>query len=71
MYFSMMGMAAGGFLGGYLYDISHSYVASWLISFGAGLISSLLAMDLLLQGDRAHAVQTASVTETARFAQTP
>ena len=58
-------MAVGGFLGGYLYDLSQSYVVSWLISFGAGLISSLLAMDLLLQGDRAPAAPAASVMETA------
>ena len=71
MCFSMVGMAVGGFLGGYLYDLSHSYVASWLVSFGAGLISSLLAMDLLLQGDRIRTAQATSVTETVRPAQTP
>ena len=53
--FAMVGMAVGGFLGGYLFDVSHSYVSSWLISFGAGLISSLLAMDLINQGERAKA----------------
>lgn len=58
-------------LGGYLYDLSHSYAASWLISFGAGLISSLLAMDLLLQGNRTRTVQVASAPETTRLAQTP
>ncbi len=70
MCFSMVGMAVGGFLGGYLYDLSHSYVASWLISFGAGLISSLLAMDLLLQSERAPAAPATSVVETMRPAQT-
>src|SRR5215510_6347927 len=53
--FAMVGMSLGGFLGGYLYDLSHSYVTSWLVSFTAGLISSLLAMDLLAQGERAKA----------------
>jgi MFS family permease len=53
--FAMVGMSVGGFLGGYLYDISHSYVTSWLISFASGLISSLLAMDLMAQGERAKA----------------
>ena len=71
MCFSMVGMAVGGFLGGYLYDLSHSYVASWLISFGAGLVASLLAMDLLLQGDRVHAAPATSVSETAHPVQTP
>jgi len=51
-------MSVGGFLGGYLYDISHSYVTSWLVSFAAGLISSLLAMDLMAQGERAQAAET-------------
>jgi hypothetical protein len=46
-------MAAGGFLGGYLFDFSHSYVSAWLVSFGAGLISALLAMRLMIQTDRA------------------
>ncbi len=71
MCFSMVGMAVGGFLGGYLYDLSQSYVASWLVSFGAGLISSLLAMDLLLQGDRTQAAQAADAAETARPVQAP
>jgi hypothetical protein len=48
-------MSLGGFLGGYLYDLSHSYVTSWLVSFTAGLISALLAMDLMAQGERAKA----------------
>ncbi len=67
MCFAMVGMAAGGFLGGYLYDLSNSYVASWLVSFGAGLISSLLAMDLLVQNER---TKTAQAAKTARAAQT-
>ncbi len=70
MCFSMIGMAVGGFLGGYLFDISHSYVTSWLISFLAGLISSLLAMDLLLQGEQVRAAQTVSSTETVSPART-
>ncbi len=45
-------------------------VASWLIRFGAGLISSLLAMDLLLQSERAPAAPAASVVESVRPAQT-
>ena len=69
MAFSMVGMAAGGFLGGYLFDVSHSYVSSWLISFGTGMIASLLAMDLLMQGDAARAAQAAGDAETARLVQ--
>jgi len=59
--FAMVGMAVGGFLGGYLYDVSNSYVSAWLVSFTCGLISSLIAMDLLTQGERAKAAQTAAV----------
>jgi hypothetical protein len=56
----MVGMSVGGFLGGYLYDISHSYVTSWLISFASGLISSFLAMDLMAQGERVKAEAVAA-----------
>ncbi len=65
--FAMVGMAVGGFLGGYLYDVSQSYVTSWLISFGAGIVSSLLAMDLLTQGEQAKAEREAA--EAAEAAQ--
>jgi MFS family permease len=68
--FAMVGMAVGGFLGGYLYDISHTYVTSWLVSFGAGLISALLGMDLLAQGERARA-QAAATAETSTPQATP
>lgn len=66
MCFAMVGMAAGGFFGGYLYDISNSYVASWLVSFGSGLISSLLAMDLLVQNERIKAAQAVKAARTAQ-----
>ena len=68
MCFAMVGMATGGFLGGYLFDISHSYVAAWLISFGAGLISAFLAMDLLSQAERARAAQGSATPESVRLA---
>jgi MFS family permease len=58
--FAMVGMAVGGFLGGYLFDVSHSYVSAWLLSFGAGFLSSLLALDLLTQGERPKAAQAAA-----------
>ena len=70
MCFSMIGMAVGGFLGGYLYDVSHSYVSSWLISFGSGIISSLLAMDLLIQGDQMKAEKAAETAATPQPAPT-
>jgi MFS family permease len=61
--FAMVGMAVGGFLGGYLFEVSHSYVSAWLVSFGAGLISSLLALDLINQGERAKAEAVAAEPE--------
>ncbi|MGQ4807249.1 L-lactate transporter [Candidatus Entotheonellaceae bacterium PAL068K] len=66
MCFAMVGMATGGFLGGYLFDISHSYATAWLISFGAGLISAFLAMDLMSQGERAKATPVPVTSESAR-----
>jgi MFS family permease len=66
MCFAMVGMAAGGFFGGYLYDLSNSYVFSWLVSFGSGLISSFLAMDLLVQSERTKAAQNTAVAGKPR-----
>ena len=63
--FSMVGMAAGGFLGGYLFDLSQSYISAWLVSFGAGLISALLAIDLLAQRDRVSVRSSATKSEAA------
>jgi MFS family permease len=63
--FAMVGMAVGGFLGGYLFDVSNSYVAAWLVSFGAGLISSLLAMDLLTQSEHARPMDAVVATPAA------
>ena len=63
--FAMVGMAVGGFLGGYLFDVSHSYVSSWLVSFGAGVISSLLALDLINQGERAKTEAATAMTTPA------
>ncbi len=70
MCFSMLGMAVGAVLGGSLYDLSHSYTVAWLISFGAGLISALLAMDLLAQGEQAKAAPAAAEPGAVRPAQT-
>jgi MFS family permease len=58
--FAMVGMAVGGFMGGYLYDLSHSYVTSWLVSFASGLISSFIAMDLMSQSERVKAAPAAA-----------
>jgi MFS family permease len=44
--FAMVGMALGGYLGGLLFDVSHTYVTSWWISLISGLIAALIAMDM-------------------------
>ena len=64
MCFAMVGMATGGFLGGYLYDISNGYAVSWMISFAAGLVSALLAMDLMAQNEKVQAAASAPVADT-------
>lgn len=63
--FAMVGMSVGGFLGGYLYDISNSYVTAWLVSFASGLISSLIALDLMTHDERAKAVAHVNTDEPA------
>ncbi|MGE3538934.1 MAG: MFS transporter [Candidatus Tectimicrobiota bacterium] len=61
--FAMVGMSVGGFLGGYLYDISHTYVTAWLVSFASGLISAFIALDLMTQDERAKAEAQAAPVE--------
>lgn len=64
--FAMVGMALGGFIGGYLYDLSGNYVTSWMLSFVSGVISSLLALDLLAQEERTRtAPAPGSATSTS------
>ena len=63
-------MAVGGFLGGYLYDISNGYAVSWMISFAAGLVSALLAMDLMAQNEKTQAAASAPVVESPAPART-
>ena len=70
MCFAMVGMATGGFLAGYLYDISNGYAVSWLISFAAGLVSALLAMDLMTQDQKTREAQTSPVVEAASAVRT-
>ncbi|MBM3224266.1 MAG: MFS transporter [Candidatus Tectomicrobia bacterium] len=69
--FAMVGMALGGFLGGYLYDISGSYSTSWLLSFGSGLISSLIALDLMAQGERTRTTSDQSVSDQGPLLPSP
>lgn len=44
--FAMLGMASGGYLGGLLYDIAHTYVTAWWVSLVSGIIAALIAMEM-------------------------
>jgi MFS family permease len=50
--FAMIGMALGGYLGGILFDISHTYITSWWVSLICGLIAALLAMDMARKAEQ-------------------
>ena len=43
---AMVGMASGGYLGGLLYDISHTYITAWWVSLFTGVIAALIAMEM-------------------------
>ena len=65
--FAMVGMALGGYLGGALFDISHTYIISWWASLICGLIAALLAMDIARKAEqekRTSLDATALATET-------
>lgn len=42
----MIGMTGGGYLGGLLYDISHTYIAAWWVSLITGIIAALITMEM-------------------------
>ncbi|MCZ6876253.1 MAG: MFS transporter [bacterium] len=66
--FAMVGMALGGYLGGALFDISHTYIISWWASLICGLIAALLAMDIARKAEqekRTSLDATTLATETA------
>ncbi len=70
--FAMLGMAGGGFIGGILYDVSHSYIAAWWVSFITGLIAALIAMEMARKAEQerlAHAaVPSGGVDHAAEMA---
>jgi hypothetical protein len=57
----MVGMASGGFLGGLLYDISHTYVTAGWVSLIAGIIAALFAMDMARKAE--HERRQAATSE--------
>ena len=54
--FTMVGMALGGYLGGLLFDLSHTYVTAWWISLISGLIAPLIAMNIACKAERERGV---------------
>jgi MFS family permease len=46
MVLASLGMAAGGYLGGFLFDLSGSYQPAWVLSLVAGIVTAFVALDL-------------------------
>jgi len=46
MVLASLGMAAGGYLGGFLFDLSGSYQPAWILSLVAGVVTAFVALDL-------------------------
>ncbi len=49
---AMIGMASGGYIGGLLYDVSHSYISSWWVSLITGIIAALIAMEMARKAEQ-------------------
>jgi len=46
MVLASLGMAAGGYLAGFLFDLSGSYQPAWMLSLVAGIVTGFVALDL-------------------------
>jgi MFS family permease len=46
MVLASLGMAVGGYLGGFLFDLSGSYQPAWMLSLVAGVVTAFVALDL-------------------------
>jgi MFS family permease len=46
MVLASLGMAVGGYLGGFLFDLSGSYQPAWILSLVAGIVTAFVALDL-------------------------
>jgi predicted MFS family arabinose efflux permease len=57
---AMIGMAAGGYLGGLLYDISHTYITAWWVSLFTGLIAALIAMEMARKAEHEKLMDAAT-----------
>lgn len=63
--FAMVGMALGGYLGGLLFDMSHTYVMAWWVSLICGLIAALIAMDMARKATQETLSSPAPTSEAA------
>lgn len=61
---AMLGMASGGFLGGVLYDISHTYATAWWVSLITGVIAALIAMEMARKAEHERRQRAAATTKT-------
>jgi MFS family permease len=61
--FAMVGMALGGYLGGVLYDLSHTYVTAWWVSLICGVVASLIAMEMARKAEHEKSERTASPSD--------
>jgi len=57
---AMIGMAAGGYLGGLLYDISHPSIPAWWVSLITGIIAALVAMEMAHKAEYAKLMDAAT-----------
>ncbi len=46
MVLASLGMAVGGYLAGFLFDLSGSYQPAWILSLVAGIVTAFVALDL-------------------------
>ena len=60
---AMIGMASGGYIGGLLYDISHTYVTAWWVSLITGIIAALIAMEMARKAEHEKLDAAAVSTE--------
>ncbi len=60
---AMIGMASGGFLGGVLYDVSHTYATAWWVSLITGVIAALIAMEMARKAEHERLQRAASTAD--------
>ncbi len=61
---AMIGMASGGFLGGILYDVSHTYATAWWVSLLTGVIAALIAMEMARKAEHERTRRLVSTAAT-------